>query len=136
MRVLSYAQAQAAGGDAKAARAAEGCDRDPDEEIIDILEADKKSDALRTAVIKRVWDGVAYFGLVLDIEQAKGSGERLYLVEYTDEDREHLTADQVRKSWCAGEEINSAIQEHASSFCRMLDQRRTGRSATTLEPGI
>ena len=136
VRVLSCAPAQAAKGDAKAARTAEECDRDPDEEIIDIFEADKKSDVLRTAVIKRVSDGVAYYWLVLDIERRKESGERLYLVEHTDDYREHLTADQVRKSRCIGEKINSAIQDHASSFCRMLDHRRTGGSATTLEPGI
>ena len=76
VRVLSFAQAQAAGGDAKAARAAEGCDRDPDEETIDILEADKKSDALRTAVIKRVSDGVAFYGLVLD---AMAAARLLYI---------------------------------------------------------
>ena len=41
-------------------------------------------------------DGV-YRGTVEDIEQGKDSGERLYLVRYTDGDIEHSTADQVRQ---------------------------------------
>ena len=86
-----------AGGDAKAAHAAEGQDRDPEEEIIDLPEAEKKADALRGAFIKRVLDGVAHYGVVQDIEQGKETGTRLYLVKYTDGDVEHLTADQVRK---------------------------------------
>ena len=86
-----------AGGDAKAAHAAEGQDRDPEEEIIDLPEAEKKADALRGAFIKRVLDGVAHYGVVQDIEQGKETGKRLYLVKYTDGDVEHLTADQVRK---------------------------------------
>ena len=86
-----------AGGHAKAAHAAEGQDRDPEEEIIDLPEAEKKADALIGAFIKRVLDGVAHYGVVQDVEQGKETGKRLYLVKYTDGDVEHLTADQVRK---------------------------------------
>merc|ERR1712136_678285 len=40
----------------------------------------------------------------------KQSGERLYLVKYTDGDVEHLTADQVREMSCTLEEVSSATQ--------------------------
>ena len=88
--------------------------------VIDILEADKKSHALRAVAIKLVSDGVSYYGLVLDIERGRESGERLYLVEYNRREiYEHLTADQVRKLRCIPEEINSAILR-ASAVCSII----------------
>eukprot|EP00450_Noctiluca_scintillans_P038054 CAMPEP_0194477234 /NCGR_PEP_ID=MMETSP0253-20130528/1014_1 /TAXON_ID=2966 /ORGANISM="Noctiluca scintillans" /LENGTH=171 /DNA_ID=CAMNT_0039316183 /DNA_START=66 /DNA_END=581 /DNA_ORIENTATION=- len=81
-----------------------------EEEIIDVPEAEKETDVLRQASIKRVLEGVAYYGTVQDIEQGKDSGERLYLVKYTDGDVEHLTADQVRELSCTSEEVSLATQ--------------------------
>ena len=103
VRELSCAQAHAAGGDAEAAHAAEGRGRDPDEEIIDLPESEKKADVLRRAFIKRVLDSVARYGVVQDIEQEKESGERQYFVQYTDGDVEHLKSDQARMCSCAAE---------------------------------
>ena len=60
---------------------------------------------LRRSVIKRVLDGFEYYGCVQDIEQGRESGERLYFVEYTDGDIEHMTADQ---------EVMLAVQELVS----------------------
>ena len=85
-------------GVTEAARVAEGQCRDPgtvQEEIIEVFASERKSDVLRIAFIERVLDGVEYYECVQDIEQVKESGERLYLVKYTDGDVEHLTADQV-----------------------------------------
>jgi len=81
-----------------------------EEEIIDLPEAEKETDELRRASIKRVLEGVAYYGTVQDIEQGKDSGDRLYLVKYTDGDVEHLTADQVRELSCTSEEVSLATQ--------------------------
>jgi len=81
-----------------------------EEEIIDLPEAEKETDELRRASIKRVLEGVAYYGTVQDIEQGKNSGERLYLVKYTDGDVEHLTSDQVRELSCTSEEVSWATQ--------------------------
>ena len=47
-----------------------------DEEIIDVPEAEKESDVLRGAFLKRVTEGVAHCEVVQDIEQGKRSGER------------------------------------------------------------
>jgi hypothetical protein len=76
-----------------------------EEELIDVPEAEKESDVLRRASIRRILDGVAFYGVVQDIEQGKESGERLYLVRYTDGDFEHLTAAEVRDSFCECEEV-------------------------------
>eukprot|EP00450_Noctiluca_scintillans_P006652 CAMPEP_0194501042 /NCGR_PEP_ID=MMETSP0253-20130528/20928_1 /TAXON_ID=2966 /ORGANISM="Noctiluca scintillans" /LENGTH=103 /DNA_ID=CAMNT_0039342957 /DNA_START=82 /DNA_END=390 /DNA_ORIENTATION=- len=81
-----------------------------EEEIIDVPEAEKATDELRRASIKRVLEGVAYYGTVQDIEQGKQSGDRLYLVKYTDGDVEHLTADQIRESSCPSEEVPVTTQ--------------------------
>jgi len=81
-----------------------------EEEVIDVPEAEKESDVLRRATIRLVVEGVSFYGTVQDIEQGKDSGERLYLVKYTDGDLEHLTADQVRDSMCASEEFLLATQ--------------------------
>ena len=68
-----------------------------EEEVIALPEAEKDSDVLRRASVKRFLKGVVHYGTVEDIEQVKDSGERLYLIRYTDGDVEHLTADQVRE---------------------------------------
>ena len=68
-----------------------------EEEVIALPEAEKDSDVLRRASVKRFLKGVVYYGTVEDMEQVKDSGERLYLIRYTDGDVEHLTADQVRE---------------------------------------
>ena len=68
-----------------------------EEEVIALPEAEKDSDVLRRASVKRFLKGVVYYGTVEDIEQVKDSGERLYFIRYTDGDVEHLTADQVRE---------------------------------------
>ena len=57
-------------------------------------EVEKDSDVLRRASVKRFLKGVVYHGTVEDIEQEKDSGERLFLIRYTDGDTEHLTANQ------------------------------------------
>ena len=58
--------------------------------------------------MQRLLKGVVYYGIVVDIEQGKKSGERLYLVKYTDGDTEHLTADQMR----------SPVVENGSGRCK------------------
>ena len=68
-----------------------------DEEIIELPEGEKESDVWRGALKKRVMEGVAFYGIEQDIEQENKSGERLYLVKYTDGDIEHLSVDQVRE---------------------------------------
>ena len=55
-----------------------------DEELVDLPEQDKVADPLRRATIKRVLDGVVYYGEVEEIEQGKVSHDRLYRVKYTD----------------------------------------------------
>jgi len=92
-----------------------------EEEIIDLPEAEKETDELRRASIKRVLEGVAYYGTVQDIEQGKDSGERLYLVKYTDGDFEHLTADEVRDSLCDSEDFVLASQPLAISGSPVRD---------------
>ena len=73
--------------------------REPEleEEVVALPDAEKDADVLRRASIERVLKGCVYHGTVEDIEQGKDSGERLYLIRYTDGDTEHLTADQVRQ---------------------------------------
>uniref|UniRef100_A0A7S1AV00 Uncharacterized protein n=1 Tax=Noctiluca scintillans TaxID=2966 RepID=A0A7S1AV00_NOCSC len=100
-----------------------------EEEIIDLPEAEKETDVLRRATIRRVLDGVVFYGTVQDIEQGKDSGERLYLVKYTDGDFEHLTADEVRDSFCDSEEFVLASQPRATS----VSPARDGTVATIEE---
>eukprot|EP00450_Noctiluca_scintillans_P002511 CAMPEP_0194484386 /NCGR_PEP_ID=MMETSP0253-20130528/5716_1 /TAXON_ID=2966 /ORGANISM="Noctiluca scintillans" /LENGTH=150 /DNA_ID=CAMNT_0039324179 /DNA_START=75 /DNA_END=527 /DNA_ORIENTATION=- len=81
-----------------------------EEEIIDVPDAEKETDVLRSASIKRVLEGTTFYGTVQDIQQGKDSGDRLYLVKYTDGDLEHLTVDQVRELSCTSEEVLLATQ--------------------------
>ena len=61
-----------------------------EEYLVDLPEEDKVADPLRRATIKRVLDGVVYFGEVEEIEEGKVSHDRLYIVKYTDGHLEHL----------------------------------------------
>ena len=104
-----------------------------EEEVIALTKAEKDSDVLLRASVQRLLKGVVYYGIVVDIEQGKKSGERLYLVKYTDGDAEHLTADQMR----------SLVVENGSGRCkavhsgdeapRAVDPSTVGRPKT---PGI
>ena len=100
--------------------------REPEleEEVIALTEAEKDADGLRRASVERVLKGCVYHGTVEDIEQGKDSGERLYLIRYTDGDTEHLTADQVRQWSRAADGDASATQESGS--CRATSQEREG----------
>ena len=103
--------------------------REPEleEEDVALPEAEKDADVLRRASIERVLKGCVYHGTVEDIEQGKDSGERLYLIRYTDGDTEHLTADQVRQ-WSRTAD---------GSWRRRLSQKETcasGRLVTSAAP--
>ena len=79
-----------------------------EEEVIALPKAEEDSDVLLRASVQRLLKGVVHYGIVVDIEQGKKSGERLYLVKYTDGDTEHLTADQMR----------SLVVENGSGRCK------------------
>ena len=80
--------------------AADAAQRAADEEIIEVPEAQKNSDVLYRAFLKRVLDGVACYGVVTDIVQVKKSGIRLDIVRYVLNGKvERLTSDQVRRAW-------------------------------------
>ena len=87
--------------------------REPEleEEVVALPDAEKDADVLRRASIERVLKGCVYHGTVEDIEQGKDTGERLYLIRYTDGDTEHLTADQVRQWSRTADGDASATQE-------------------------
>ena len=84
-----------------------------DEELVDLPEEDKVADPLRRATIKRVLDGVVYYGEVEEIEQGKVSHDRLYRVKYTDGDIEHFIADQVKEMSCPLQDFVLARQAQA-----------------------
>ena len=84
-----------------------------DEELVDLPEEDKVADPLRRATIKRVLDGVVYYGEVEEIEHGKVSHDRLYRVEYTDGDIEHFIADQVKEMSCPLQDFVLAKQAQA-----------------------
>ena len=107
-----------------------------EEEIIDLPDADKETDVLRRATVKRVWEGVAYYGMVEDIEQGKDSGDRLYLVKYTDGDQEHFTADQVKELSCASEDFQAAAlqQVPVASPASDVDEREKRLTPRNLLP--
>jgi len=67
------------------------------EEIVGLSPAEKAEDPLNGAQIRRLVDGAWFTGEVLDIEQGKVTKERLYLIRYQDNDREHLTAEEVQE---------------------------------------
>ena len=84
--------------------------KEEEEEVIALPKAEKDSDVLLRASVQRLVKGVVHYGIVVDIEQEKKSGERLYLVKYTDGDAEHLTADQMR----------SLVVENGSGRCKAV----------------
>ena len=84
-----------------------------DEELVHLPEEDKVADPLRRATIKRVLDGVVYYGEVEEIEQGKVSHDRLYRVKYTDGDIEHFIADQVKEMSCPLQDFVLAKQAQA-----------------------
>jgi len=69
---------------------------DSDEDVISLASADVKSDPLFHAKVKRRIGRKYFRGCVESVEQVAGTGERLYLVRYSDGDLEHYTADEVR----------------------------------------
>ena len=71
-----------------------------EEYLVDLPVEDKVADPLRRATIRRVLDGVVYYGEVEEIEEGKVSHDRLYRVKYTDGDIEHFTGDQVKEMSC------------------------------------
>ena len=85
-----------------------------DEELVDLPEEDKVADPLRRATIKRVLDGVVYYGEVEEIEKGKLSHDRLYRVKYTDGDIEHFIADQVKEMSCPLQDVMLAKQAQAT----------------------
>ena len=82
------------------------------ETIEDLSPADKATDPLSGARIRRLVDGSWLTGKVVDIEQGKVTKERLYLTRFQDDDREHLTAEQVKASrmYSDGEEESALSQ--------------------------
>jgi hypothetical protein len=64
--------------------------------------AEKESDPLRHAKIKRLVDGTVCIGSVRDIQVGTIARERLYLIEYEDRDLEDMTELQVRESLIEG----------------------------------
>ena len=96
-------------------------------EVIALPEAEKDSDVLRRASVKRFLKGVVHCGIVEDIEQGKDSSERLNLIRYTDGDTEHLTADQGRELSYTAEDDASATQEQVPA----ASPARTGSVAKT-----
>jgi hypothetical protein len=56
----------------------------------------KMRDELMGTKIERTVGGVVFQGTIEDIEVGETTGERLYLICYSDGDVEHLTAEQVR----------------------------------------
>ena len=85
-----------------------------DEELVDLPEEDKVADPLRRATIKRVLEGVVYYGEVEEIEKGKLSHDRLYRVKYTDGDIEHFIADQVKEMSCPLQDVMLAKQAQAT----------------------
>ena len=85
-----------------------------DEELVDLPEEDKRANPLRRATIKRVLDGVVYYGEVEEIEKGKLSHDRLYRVKYTDGDIEHFIADQVKEMSCPLQDVMLAKQAQAT----------------------
>ena len=85
-----------------------------DEELVDLPEEDKVADPLRRATIKRVLDGVVYYGEVEEIEKGNLSHDRLYRVKYTDGDIEHFIADQVKEMSCPLQDVMLAKQAQAT----------------------
>ena len=68
-----------------------------DEEIVDIPENDKETDAFFRAKIQREEQGETFLGQVVDIEQGKVTKYRLYFIKYEDDDVERFTGEQVRE---------------------------------------
>merc|ERR1719207_445817 len=68
-----------------------------EEEIEDLPEPDRAKDPLRSAEVRRSFNGQEFLGRVDEIEVGKVTRERLYRIKYEDGDLEHLTADQVRE---------------------------------------
>ena len=98
-------------------------------ELVDLPEEDKVADPLRRATIKRVLDGVVYYGEVEDIEEGKVSHDRLYRVKYTDGDIEHFIADQVKEMSCPPQDFVLAKQaqaphDHLARNVRAPEDRR------------
>ena len=98
-------------------------------DLVDLPEGDKVADPLRRATIKRVLDGVVYYGEVEEIEEGKVSHDRLYRVKYTDGDIEHFIADQVKEMSCPLQDSVLAKQaqaphDHLAENVRAPEDRR------------
>ena len=107
-----------------------------DEELVDLPEEDKVADPLRRATIKRVLDGVVYYGEVEEIEKGKLSHDRLYRVKYTDGDIEHFIADQVKEMSCPLQDVMLAKQaqathDHLARNVRAPEDRRNAEHIVT-----
>lgn len=66
------------------------------EEIRDLPEEEKEKDDLLSVRISRWIEGQLCSGLVADVCVGEVSRERLYLIQYLDDDVEHLTEKEVR----------------------------------------
>ena len=104
-----------------------------EEYLVDLPEEDKVADPLRRATIKRVLDGVVYYGEVEEIEEGKVSHDRLYRVKYTDGDIEHFTADQVKEMSCPLQDFVLAKQAQAphDHLARNVRAPEDSRNATS-----
>merc|ERR1719502_2358492 len=71
-------------------------DRDAEDEVRDLPSELKARDPLYHVRVGAVIDGDRFIGWVKDIEVAVSTGERLYLVEWNDNEEQHCTADEVR----------------------------------------
>ncbi len=82
-----------------------------EEEVEDLLLAEKLVDPLREAKIKKTVDGQNFEGVVEDIAIGRISKKRFYRIKYNDGDMEHMTEEDLRQHFYRG--INTFIDlEH------------------------
>eukprot|EP00747_Dinoflagellata_sp_TGD_P060074 gnl/TRDRNA2_/TRDRNA2_151858_c0_seq2.p1 gnl/TRDRNA2_/TRDRNA2_151858_c0~~gnl/TRDRNA2_/TRDRNA2_151858_c0_seq2.p1 ORF type:complete len:239 (+),score=40.04 gnl/TRDRNA2_/TRDRNA2_151858_c0_seq2:57-719(+) len=84
------------------------------EELDQVPLEEKVQDPLWGAKIKRTINNHTFRGEVVNIERGQVSGEHLYLILYEDDDREHLTRDEllvfVKKAPNANRELKAFIK--------------------------
>ena len=68
------------------------------EEVEEVSAKEKHGDLLMGAKLRRTVDGTVFDAVVVDIERGAETKQKLYLVEYSDGDREHLTEHQCLES--------------------------------------
>merc|ERR1719473_1817900 len=72
-------------------------DDEIDEEMVPVPPQECLKDKLYKVSIMRDFNGVPVTGKVLEIEVGKETNERMYFIEYSDGEAEHLSAEEVEK---------------------------------------